>query len=226
MAKRQGEAGLTKSGKPRGLNARGIPLSPKQKEEIYQVYLLTGNKTETARQCACSTKTVRNVVLHMEESTDPDFAKFRQGAIREMSGKVHNKANEILEAISPDDLESGRIQVRDNEGNVQRVIEYGPSLMQKVTAMAIAVDKMKVLREIEGGFDEASQEDALLIPQTLDALKSGIRGKLKSLTFLNVRLEDDHPDISQRVQQKMEDAQGVEEAEYIDFEDFDNPGEG
>jgi len=220
---RQGEAGLTKSGKPRGINPRGVQITNRQKEEIYQIYLLTANKSETARRCSCATKTVAKVVKEFEEGTDPDFIRFRQKAIQEMTGKVQNKTNQLIDAITPEDMASGRIEVTDDNGNVQRVIEYGPSLMQKVTAMAIAVDKMKVLREIEGGFEQATQEDALLLPQTFEALQSGIKSKLKSLTFLNVNFEDEHKDLSQRVQDKLEEAQVVEEAEVLDLTDFDNP---
>lgn len=214
---------LTPSGKPKGLNARGVPLTQKQKEEIYQVFLLTGNKSETARRCGCSVPTVSRTLNAMTESTDPDFQKFRQNAVKELTGKVYGKATDILDNISPEDLQSGRINVTDDDGNVVRVIEYGPSLMQKVTAHAILVDKMKVLRETETMMDDAQSDDTLLIPQTLEALKSGIRGKLKGLTFLHVDIEDKHPDLSERVQQKLEEAEAIEEAEVIDLTDFDNP---
>lgn len=215
-----GEGRLTKSGKPRGLNARGVPISQKQKEEIFQVFLLTGNKTETARRCGCSVPTVARTLKQLTEQNDPEFQQFRRKATEELTGKVYGKATEILDN---DDMESGRIEVTDDDGNVQRVIQYGPSLMQKVTAHAILVDKMKVLREIESEMDTEQENDRLLVPQTLEALKSGIRGKLKGLTFLNVQIEQDHPDLSQRVQEKLEEAEAIEDVEYVDLGDFDNP---
>lgn len=218
-----GETRLTKSGKPKGLNARGIPLSAKQREEIFQVYLLTGNKTETARRCGCSVPTVSRTLKQLAEQSDPEFQKFRQRATEELAGKVYGKATEILDNITPDDMKSGRIELKDDNGNVTRVIQYGPSLMQKVTAHAILVDKMKVLHEIEAQLDDEHGDDRLLIPQTLEALKSGIRGKLKGLTFLNVQIEQEHPDLSQRVQTKLEEAEAIEDVEYVDLGDFDNP---
>lgn len=208
--------------RPTGLNARGVPLTPKQREEIFQVYLLTGNKSETARRTGCDVKTVRRALANMQESSDPEFQKFRQKAVEELSGKVHGKATQILDSITPEDMESGRINVTDDDGNVVRVIEYGPSLMQKVTAMAIAIDKAKVLREVESSFNDAHEDQSLLIPQTIEALKSGIRGKLKGLTFLHVDVEQEHPDLSQRVQSKLEEAEVVKDVEVIDIDDFDN----
>jgi phage terminase small subunit len=209
--------------KPKGLNAPGVPITAKQREEIFQVYLLTGNKTETARRTGLSVKTVRNHLKQMSEQADPEFQKFRRRATEELAGKVYSKATEVLDNITPEDMTSGRIELKDDNDNVVRVIEYGPSLMQKVTAHAILVDKVKVLREVETAMDEGQQDGGLLLPQTLEALKSGIRGKLKGLTFLNVQLEQDHPDLSQRVQAKMEEAEAAVEAEYIDITDFDNP---
>lgn len=208
---------------PRGNGAPGVPISAKQREEIFQVYLLTGNKTETARRTGLSTKTVRAHLKQMAEQSDPEFQKFRRKATEELAGKVYGKATDILENITPEDMESGRIDVKNEAGEVIRVIQYGPSLMQKVTAHAILVDKVKVLREVETAMDEGAQDGGLLLPQTLEALKSGIRGKLKGLTFLNVQLEQEHPDLSQRVQQKLEEAETVTDAEYIDITDFDNP---
>lgn len=208
--------------KPKGLNAPGVPITAKQREEIFQVYLLTGNKTETARRTGLSTKTVRNHLKQMSESSDPEFQKFRRKATEELAGKVYGKATDILDKITDEDMTSGRIELKDDAGNVVRVVEYGPSLMQKVTAHAILVDKVKVLREVETAMDEGGQDSGLLLPQTLEALKSGIRGKLKGLTFLNVQLESEHPDLSQRVQAKLEEAETAVEAEYIDITDFDN----
>lgn len=209
--------------RPKGTSAPGQPISAKQREEIFQVYLLTGNKTETARRTGLAVKTVRIHLKQMEESSDPEFQKFRRRATEELAGKVYGKATDILDNITPEDMQSGRIEMKDDAGNIVRVVEYGPSLMQKVTAHAILVDKVKVLREVEHAMDEGAQDGGLLLPQTLEALKSGIRGKLKGLTFLNVQLEQEHPDLSQRVQAKLEEAETVVDAEYIDITDFDNP---
>jgi hypothetical protein len=199
----------------------GRALSEKQKEEVFQLFLLTGNKTEVARRMNLSEGAVRKHLKKVASETDPEFQAARRKARLELQGKVQAKAHGILDAISPQDLESGRHEVRDETGQIIRVIEYGPSLMQKVTAHAILIDKTKVIEDMNTAMNDEDKSNSLLLPGTIEALVSGLRGKMKSLAVLKVNFEEEQPDLSQRIQEKMAEAEIIVEPEVLDLDSLD-----
>lgn len=206
---------------PRGSQA-GKAVSPKQKEVMLQLYAIEGNYTEVARRMKLSTNCVTRHLKAMLAQPDPEVAQARQRAARELAGKVHSTANRIIDSIGEQDIESGQIKLYDKEGKLTRVVNYGPSLMQKVTASAILTDKLKVLREVEIALGSESNENRMMLPQDVQNLVSGIQTKLKGLTFLNMRFEEDEPDISQRAQKVLEEAEVVEAVvEDVKLDDFD-----
>ena len=199
----------------------GVALSEEQKESIFQMFLLTGNKTEVARRMNLSEGAVRKHLKLVAQETDPEFQAARRKARLELQGKVQAKAHGILDSITDTDLESGRIDVHDADGEIIRVIEYGPSLMSKVTAHAILIDKTKVIEDMNLAIDGEDKNNALLLPSTIEALVSGLQGKMKSMAVLKVNFETEQPDLSQRIQQKMAEAEIIVEPEVVSLDELD-----
>ena len=97
--------------------------------------------------------------------------------------------------------------------------------MQKVTAAAILIDKAKVLADVTAALSEGVQEGDALVPAPESLLRS-IVGKVKSLKILDVRFQEDHPDLAQKAQAALELAQVVEPENVLTVEDFDGNVEG
>lgn len=205
--------------KVRGLQS-GKAVSPKQKEQMLQLYGVEGNYTEVARLMRLSVSTVTKYIKQMLADPDPQIAAARQRTARQLAGKVSRKANEVIDSITPEDMESGLIKNHDDDGKLTSARSYGPSLMAKVTASAILTDKMKVLAELEEMLGSEQAENRLLTPGDIGSLVSGIRTKIKSMQFLNVQFEKDHPDLSQRAQAILEEAEVIEATE-VAVDDFD-----
>jgi len=206
----------------------GKAVSPKQREQMLQLYGVEGNYTEVARLMRLSVGCVTKHIKLMLAEPDPQINEARKRTARELAGKVNDKANKILDSIAPHDIESGVVKVYHPETNeLQRVITYGPSLMQKVTASAILVDKLKILREHELALSDEHAEGRMMLPNDIASLKSGIISKLKGLTFLNMQFETDEPDLAQRAQKLMEEAEVVDAVvEDVSMDSFDgNTGE-
>ena len=210
--------------KPKGRN-QGRALSPLQKEQIRQTFMLTGNKQETARLCSVSVKSVYNVLNEPEE---PEVLKNRARVANQLSTKVHVKANTILDHITEDDFQSGYL--RDSEGDLVfdkqgRPIWMGPTLNQKVVSAAIMVDKLSVLEDYRQKLDGDEGMGELIAPESVQALIGGIQGKIKKLRVLDVEFKDSAQE--KAAEELLQKAQAeIERAEEAQFEelDFDNPG--
>ena len=218
---------------PKG-KQQGKALGPLKKEVIRQTFLLTGNKRETARQCSVSEKSVYNVLNQVEEA---EAAKNRVAVANQLAGKIHTKADQIIDSISVEDLKSGYLTQTDEDGKEDykfdrqgRPIYIGPTLNQKVLSVAILADKLKVMDDYRQQVDEAHGMGALPTPETIGHLVTGIKGKLKSLRILDVQFEDENAELKQKAdallaqaQQDIEVDQKIEDAKY-EVLDFDNPG--
>jgi hypothetical protein len=144
---------------------------------------------------------------------------------------VHGKTHEILESVGPADLESGREFRYDSDGNMIGKVEWGPSLMQKVTAAAILTDKLKAIEETKQAItaDGGMDQNGLPLPSTVQESLQLLGRKIKRLRMLDVQFDDKQPDLSQRIQDQVAAAEAhpdVDEADYeeIKLSDFDNPG--
>ena len=206
--------------RPKGKQS-GLAVSPEQKEEMLQIFLVTGNKRETARRMGLSEGCVQGHLKRLIEENDGQVLAARRQATQQLAGKVHHKAARIIDSIGDVDIESGRIARRNAAGEITGYQYYGPSLLQKVTAGAILSDKLDVLRKHEMLLTTEGQEGRLLMPQTIEGLISGIKGKVSQISVLNVKFEDEHKDLSQRVQDKLEEAAVIEEVEVIGLDDLD-----
>ena len=206
---------------PRGTR-QGKPISDMEKEVIRQTQMITQNKAETARQLGVTRKTVDTILKKQLEDEPAVLEARRQSAIA-MAGKVHGKVDKILNAITPEDLESGHVAILDEDGKKVGQTSWGPSLLQKVTAGAIMIDKLPVLAQYEQAISLDHTSGALPLPGDIGALVSGIQSKIKSLSILNVQFANDHPDLSQRAQDAIAEAEIITPSEPETL-DFDNPG--
>lgn len=224
--------GRKRKPKPRGKN-QGKAITPVQKEQIRQTFMLTSNKRETARMCSVSEKTVYNVLNEPEE---PEAIRARQHAALQLSGKVHAKTDKILDSITEEDFASGYL--KDEDGNLifdrhGRPIWMGPTLNQKVLSAAILADKLSVLDSYRKQLDGNEGMGALPAPESITALVAGIKGKLKSLKMIDVQFETSNRDTVDRAkellnqaQRELETDQKIEEAQYVSLDALDNPGQG
>ncbi|MHC5059233.1 MAG: hypothetical protein ACYTKD_31655 [Planctomycetota bacterium] len=217
--------------RPKG-KQQGKALSPIQKEQIRQTFMLTSNKRETARMCGVSEKSVYNVVNEPEE---PEVIRNREHAANQLSGKVHVKANQVLDSITEEDFESGYL--KDEDGNLVfdrqgRPIWMGPTLNQKTVSAAILADKLPVLQQYRSQLGGSEGMGELPAPESIKALVAGIQGKLKSLSIIDVQFESGNREIKDRADDLLKKAQAELdqapiEADYVTLDDFDNPkGDG
>ena len=204
-------------------------MTPTQEEMITQMYAVTGNKSQVARELGVSWPTVHRVV--QKAQTDVTLQKARQRALDDVAGRVHGKTVEILDSIAPEDLESGLIKTHDDEGNLLAAKSYGPSLMQKVTSAAILTDKLKVIQETKQalGQDHADGAAGMPLPQDIEAALTAIGDKVKRLRVMDIQFQDKNEGLANKVQDVAHRAslnEDIEETSYeeIKLDAFDNPG--
>lgn len=213
--------------RPKG-KQQGKQLSPVQKEQIRQTFMLTSNKRETARLCSVSEKSVYNVLNEPEE---PETIRAREHAANVLSGKVHAKADQVLDSITADDFESGYLKDEDDNlifDRQGRPIWMGPSLNQKVVSAAILADKLPVLQQYRDQLGGGEGMGSLPAPDAIQALVAGIKGKLKSLSIIDVQFDNGNAEMRRKADELLNKAQAELEqqpieAEYVTLDDFDNP---
>ncbi len=184
--------GRKRKSSPRGTQ-RGQPLTDVQREGVLQIYAITGNKRETARQLGVSESTVYNVLRDARKSPS-QLRVARSQATQELAGRAHRAAEEILDSIGPADFESGRIVQKDADGNVTNVKLWGPSLLQKVTSVGILADKTKSLHELqEQLINTQGTVDSMPLPADVDSAIKQIASKVKRLRIMDVQFQDAVP---------------------------------
>jgi len=199
MAKKKTE----NSGPPRGTQ-QGRKLSPLKREMIWQAYLISGNKSEVAREFKVSVPTVSRVVNEIS-TVDADIRDARTTAVSRLAGKVHNKTNQLIDSIGEKDMERA-------------------ALSQKAVATGIMIDKLKALHEHEDSMKMVgSGDDQLMLPSDAKALMALIQNRVKRLRILDAQLETNQPELVNHVQDSLAAAQAAAEAEatVIDVEDLD-----
>lgn len=202
------------------MTTSGRPLTDMQKEMILQAFALTGSKRETARQIGVSEATVYNV-LKAADNSPAELRAARAAATEQLAGKVHAKTAEILESITPEDMESGRIPMYDENGALTGMKSWGPTLLQKVTAVAVLSDKTRVLSELREGLRNATdaQKVGMPAPQDLDAALQQIATKVQRLRILDVQFANNISG-DDDLTQKLQDAVIIEQAVSAKAEEY------
>ena len=180
---------------------QGKALTNSQREGIIQIYAITGNKRETARQLGIAESTVYKVLAELQKQPSA-MRKARAQATQDLAGRAHRAAENILDSIGPADFESGRIVQKDEDGNVTNVKLWGPSLLQKVTAVGILADKTKSLNELQEQLQASTGAvDSMPLPADVDTAIRQIASKVKRLRILDVQFEDKQPETLTQVLQ-------------------------
>jgi hypothetical protein len=195
---------------------QGKEPSAYDREAIVQLYALTNNKSEVARRLGYH---IRTVTKHLREATPKEIAAAREMTVGRLAGKIHEKAEALIDSVTEKDWENGT----DKQGK-----RTGPSLMQKVTAAAILTDKRIALGNfINAAREEASAGTGALVPQDIPGLISSIQNKIKTIDVLRVQFRDENAaDLKARADKLLE--QAVAELHPVEVEvldDFDNPKE-
>ena len=206
---------------------RGRALTQLQKEMIVQSFALCGNKSQVAREMGCSQGTVQRVVK--EATLNRDLQAARTAALEDVAGQLHGKTVEVINSITPEDMESGLIKkfAKDDPKKLVSVRAYGPSLLQKVTSAAILTDKLKVVEETKRAIlaDSGDGHQGLPLPGTIQESLRLVGAKIKRLRILDVQFDNKHEDTANKVQEVAHAASLNDNVEDADIEDidWDNP---
>lgn len=200
----------------------GKRLTQLQKETIVHMYHVIGSINGTANELGVTANTVRRV-LH-DANHDVGLGAARANALNEVAGKINGITNQILDSITPEELQTKRHEVRDASGKLLRVISEGPSLKDKAISAAIFADKQKVLTEAINAVRNPlvgtnAGDRALLLPDSLDETRRLIIQKAKRLRLLDV--EFDTGETGQAIRRGLA-MNGISNQE-VEEADFDDP---
>ncbi len=171
-----------------------------------QIWALTENRAEACRRMGIARGTMDSII---KAATNKEIETARQITSQQLEGKIHEKAEMILDSIGPDDLKKA-------------------NLMQKTTAFAICADKKVALSTLIRINRQESAENRAerLIPQDINGLISAIKNKVSSIDVLRVQFRDSAAEeLTAKATKLLEDAAQAELAQPITVEilDLDRP---
>ena len=167
-------------GKPKGTN-HGKTISPSDQEAIRQLYAVYGNKREVARKMGVCEKTVHNVLSNISGS---EFDKARAESALETAGRIQSVVHRVIDKV--------------DDSKIDRA-----SLPQAFVAIGIGIDKIERLQIHAKTLREQGKDNGLLTPQTIAALISSVKGQVNQLTVLGIKIEQQAPDLADRLQEAM-----------------------
>ena len=214
-------------------------LAPVDKEWIYQTWVVTNNKSETARRCRVSIGSVNNVLKELQGKNPdkpqlPETRADRAQRHADMADRICRTADMALESITPDDMDSGRFPITemrtDSEtGEDKEVVVgyryYGPSAVQKATTFGILKDKETQQINIEQDMLQDVQSGKLMLPSELSGMVDEAKRMIKDVSILHVRFEEENPDLLTTMKEVIAEAEVLEESrpDVKSFNEFDNP---
>ena len=200
----KGSEGPVKSAPRR--TRRSPKLTDIDREVIMQLYASTGSMREAARRFGCCEATARTVIN--AKMRDPHALAGRARALDEMAGKVHAVADRVIDSIAPSELESEWTPKQSADGAFTGWSLRGPSLRDKVAAVGVLADKVRLLNAARfealsgtiGNTIGSSEADlALMYPASIDDARRLIAQKVRRLRILDVEFHVDDPNTSARI---------------------------
>lgn len=177
---------------------RGKALSTVDREIILQAFAISGSRKKTCEVVGLSYITVCRIIA--EARKDNSLSKARANASEALAGKIHDRALLALDNLTPADFKTTRIELKDKDGNLTGVKEIGPSLMQKVTALAILVDKEAAISQHIATLRESAGGNAgIPLPSDVQSTIEAIRSRVSRLRILDVQFDQQAPDLAQRI---------------------------
>ena len=177
--------------KPKGTN-QGKTLAPADHEAIRQLYAVYGNKREVARRMGVCEKTVHTV---LNDISSEEHDKARAEASLESAGRIQSVVHRVIDGIGDDKIERA-------------------SLPQAFVAIGIGIDKIERLQLHAKALRDQTAGGGLLTPQSIQALITSVKGQVNQLTVLGIKIEQQSPELAQRLQEAMLVAEsGIVDAE-------------
>lgn len=167
-------------GKPKGTN-HGKTITPSDQEAIRQLYAVYGNKREVARKMGVCEKTVHNVLNNV---SGPEFDKARAESALESAGRIQAVVHRVIDKI--------------DDSKIDRA-----SLPQAFVAIGIGIDKIERLQQHARALRDQGKDGGLLTPQTIAGLISSVKGQVNQLTVLGIKIEQQVPELAERLQEAM-----------------------
>jgi len=222
--KLRAEGGVTKqqarpTNPPALATKRGQPLTPIQKELILQVYFTRGTLAATAREVGCAVMTVKRVVD--EANNNPLLYAGRARALDQLAGQVHNVAEQVVNSIKPEELETSFHEKYGVRGNFTGWATRGPSLKDKAFTISVLTDKLKILQaarqELVNPIDPQLDESQriLMFPKSVEEARHLIAQKVKRLRILDMEFHVGDEATNNRVSELASKAK-VSEMDIID----------
>lgn len=190
----------------------------KDKEMIFQAYLMEGTFKGAARVFGCSPGTVKKIVREFE--ADDEHKEIRAHTAKRLAGRIHVKADKILDSISEDELQTGYIDIKNKDGEVVEKKFFGPSLVAKATAFGILTDKLRVSQDYINALEVDQSEQQTLIPSTVEGLINGIVQTVKSIGVLAPHFQEDHGNLVRDTKDTLEEVARVKSAQ-VTLDEFD-----
>jgi hypothetical protein len=180
--------------KPKGQN-QGKTISPSDQEAIRQLYAVYGNKREVARKMGVCEKTVHTILGAI---SDAEHDKARAESALETAGRVQAVVHRVIDKV--------------DDSKIERA-----SLPQAFVAIGIGIDKIERLQLHAKALRNQDGHSGLLTPQSINALISSVKGQVNQLTVLGIRIEQQSPELAERLQEAMLIAEaGETDAEIVE----------
>jgi hypothetical protein len=196
-------------------------LSQLQRELVVQAYHTCGSVAETARQTGIHATTVSRILR--ESETDPTLRAARTRALGELAGKVHQKAETVLDSIGPVDLEVKDEPIFGKDGNIIGYRRLGPTLRDKAYSFSLLADRVTALQQARNSLsvpDSPSLGDAglagLLLPDNIEDTRRQIVAKVRRLRLLDIEFREG--ETSQRID-VLKHKSGVTDDDMAEAED-------
>lgn len=172
-------------------NRRNQRLTRQQQEEVIQVYHTLGSRAATARKLGICDATVKRCLVLA--NNDPTLGAARAQALTQVAGKINGVANQILDSITPEELETRKHMVYDKDGLLKRIVTSGPSLKDKSISISALTAQQKVITETTAIINNPEllmgADRILSMPDSIDEARRLITMKVKKLRFMDVEFE-------------------------------------
>ena len=200
------------------VNRGNSRLTQIQKELVVQTYFLKGSYCGTSRELGITVATVKRIID--EANQQPELMAARTRALDQIAGKVAGITEQVIDSITPEEIQTRVHEVRDAEGKLKRVVTTGPSLRDKGFFIGILTDKQKVLADARAVIHGQDTMDmgrlALSLPDTVEEAKRLIVQKAKRLrVYTEITFKDDAPEIQKGLTKAGITDDQIDEAELV-----------
>lgn len=150
------------------------------RELIAQTYYSVGTYMGTGKKLGIPASSVMRVIK--EGEGDPALGAVRARVLDSAAGKAADLVDRVGGSIKASDLETSHYLARDKWGNPMRSVTVGPGLKEKAYAMKVFGEQSSLMiREADRLRGNTSGDSGLLLPDTLEAAKSMLLGKMRRL---------------------------------------------